>query len=107
MSKGISKLYGFSYKELEENPELFKEFVHPEDKEILIYAQQKVISEKTGIIQEYRIINKSGLILWVEESVTPLIDSKGKVIKTTGIITDITSRKKWKIRLSKWLIMIG
>lgn len=93
VSKGISKLYGLSSEELEKNPDLFKEFIYHEDKEILIRAQQKLLSEKTGIIQQYRIVNRSGEVLWVEESITPLIDSGGKVLRLNGVILDITKRK--------------
>ena len=99
VSKGITNLYGFTREELEKNPDLFIKFVYPDDKEILNHAQQKVFSEKTSITQEYRIVNRSGDILWVEESVTPLIDSKGNVIKTNGIITDITKRKKMEYKI--------
>lgn len=94
VSKRITKLLGFSNKEFERNPDLYKEFIYPDDYEIFTHMRQKVFSEKTGIIQQYRIMSQNGNILWVEESLTPFIDSKGNIIKINGVITDITNRKE-------------
>jgi diguanylate cyclase (GGDEF)-like protein/PAS domain S-box-containing protein len=55
---------------------------------------QEVISAGKQIIFEELIEDSEGNSSWVETIKTPLVDSAGEVVGTTGIARDITERKK-------------
>lgn len=55
--------------------------------------QEVIKSKKRKCVQE-RLSDKEGKVQWIETIKTPIFDSEGKVIGTTGIARDITQRKK-------------
>ena len=69
------------------------------------YAKQKFIealkSDKS-YIREYRIKNRSGNILWIQERGQILCDDSGEIEYVDGVLFDITERKK-----KETLIMLG
>ncbi|WP_078544786.1 diguanylate cyclase domain-containing protein [Litchfieldia alkalitelluris] len=102
VSQGIEKLYGYSKNDFLNNPELWKQVIHPEDKryvegfEVCLSTQE--LKAKT---QEYRIVRPDGEIKWVEEHVTPLFNSLGQVVRLNFIMLDITDRKKVEQELNQ------
>ncbi|MBF0252527.1 MAG: PocR ligand-binding domain-containing protein [Candidatus Omnitrophica bacterium] len=82
--------------EVEPTVEFFKQHVHPED-------QAAVLDRLTGHIEgrlpvyesEHRMRTKSGRWMWVRDrgKITAR-DKEGHPVRVTGVITDITERKK-------------
>jgi PAS domain S-box-containing protein len=70
----------------------FKEFVHPDDLSTVIAAFEHVL---TGLRepQEYRVYDKRGQLYYVRTSSRPLLHD-GHVVGLTGIMSDITERKR-------------
>ena len=54
---------------------------------------QEVMKSKKSKCVEERLADKEGKIKWIETIKTPIFDDEGKVIGTTGIARDISSRK--------------
>lgn len=67
---------------------------HPEDVPIDFENLKK---QRDGVLKEYKIekryIHKQGHIVWVEISVSPLIQSKNNIVCNVGIINDISAKK--------------
>jgi|GEM_PF-427406 len=85
-----TEMCGYTEQELLSQP--FKNFVHPDDFDMLIDRFRKRISGETVPSRySYRISRKDGTLRWVELSVV-IIDWKGAPA-TLNYVTDITDRK--------------
>ncbi len=60
-------------------------------------------SIKNGVVKygEYMRIKKDGSIFWIAGTYTPIIDSKGKIVKILKIANDITDSINQKIELER------
>ncbi|WP_052712083.1 putative bifunctional diguanylate cyclase/phosphodiesterase [Domibacillus indicus] len=92
MSKGSEKTLGIPLKELNENPLLFAERIHEEDRE-KAYHFFGNLHQETVREAEFRIMDKEQS-RWVEIKLSPIKNEKGEIVKTIGVTSDITERKK-------------
>ena len=74
--------------------------IHPDDAYIVI---KKNSDRKRGVASSYEIrgIKKSGELLWLNISGTPVYNNEGIVIGSVGFIVDITGRKKNEEEINK------
>lgn len=85
-------VYGRSVSEFTQDPAIWLEMIHPEDRE----RAHRLLAEiaKTGRIDgEYRIMRPDGAIRWVYTRSRLIRDAKGKPLRIDGTSTDITQRK--------------
>ena len=95
--KGID-LWGYTEQESMSRP--FLEFVHPEDRHLIMENHARLI--KGDLIQqryEFRVVTADGRICWVEINPVP-IEWKGKPA-TLDLLTDITQHKRIEEELQK------
>lgn len=93
VSPACEKVYGLPQQAFFDNPRLWFERIHPDDRERVggEFAQtQKGIPRKW----ECRIVKPSGEIRWIETIVKPTLDEKGVVIRLEGIVRDISERRR-------------
>lgn len=90
MSPVIESIVGYKLSEI--IGKNFVEFIHPEDVPRVKKMFQGIIS---GVVEqdEYRIVSKSGEILWVRTS-SCAIENKGGAAGFHGVLTDITKHKR-------------
>jgi PAS domain S-box-containing protein len=68
--------------------------VHPEDAEETWSKMQAVLSGKASEYDaEYRTVREDGAVRWIHSRAKNIKDSSGKVIRITGIVSDVTDRK--------------
>lgn len=101
VSSNISQ-FGYSPEELISGRILFKDIVHPEDRdrlgqEIRHFADADV-EEYT---QSYRILTRSGEVRWVEDRTSVVRDAQGRKIFNQGIMVDVTPRRRAEVELRK------
>jgi PAS domain S-box-containing protein len=68
--------------------------IHPDDKDRVEAALDKVAPEHPGIQIEYRIIRPDGAVVWLERNSHAYFDDKGNVKRMVGMIVDGTERKQ-------------
>ncbi|MFA4917690.1 MAG: EAL domain-containing protein [Thermodesulfovibrionales bacterium] len=86
-----TRMIGYSSEELMGKP--FIEFIHPDDREMVLDRHFKRLKgEEVPYIYSYRIINREGEIHWVELNAV-LINWNEKTA-VLGFLSDITARKK-------------
>lgn len=69
--------------------------VHPLDRERVRQRAESLFSGRQEEYDvEYRILTRSGEICWVRDRGRGIRDERGKVIRVTGVVTDITDRKR-------------
>jgi PAS domain S-box-containing protein len=82
-----------------------REYIHPDDQEMMLAATKKV---DAGYVYEvdFRIL-MNGELRWLNEKSFPINDERGNTIKNSGIITDITERKRTEAKLLELQDNIG
>lgn len=93
MVGGVKELYGYSFKEFQENRELWYDVIHPEDRRYLDLAVSSLDDENIGEVSiQYRIVHKSGKI----KTVIGTIKSDDRKLNTfySGYLVDITKHKE-------------
>ncbi len=90
------QLFGLEEGEFGGKFEEFLQYVHPEDKDIVIEKHESILEASEGVAFdfEHRIVRKDGETRWVREKAKPVKNSEGEIGKIIGMIMDITERKK-------------
>jgi len=89
----IEKLTGYPKEDFLEKRIAYKDLIHPGDVEHMIKEAAEKTSKPEPFHFTYRIINKKGEVLWVDEFGAAVIKN-GIITHTEGIILDITKRKE-------------
>jgi PAS domain S-box-containing protein len=72
----------------------FQQRVHPEDRNRVDERQARVVHEKVGSSDEFRIVLPDGTVKHVSSSWHTILDGDGELIELIGTATDITERKR-------------
>ena len=95
-SKAIEKITGYTQTDFLSDQRLFLKIIHPDDfrdmKKRLAFlwkSDAQVTSEF-----EFRIINKSGNVVWVRNKINVIRNGDGRIQKIYGLISDITFNKR-------------
>ncbi|WP_293889842.1 PAS domain S-box protein [Flavobacterium sp.] len=87
----IEKLTGYPKNDFLQNKIFYIDLVHPDDLKIVKVEVDELFKSKQKIHLVYRIINKAGHYVWVEEFGEPVFKD-GKIEFIVGIFIDITKR---------------
>lgn len=104
-SKGVFRIFGI-YPDHEISYSDFLACVHPDDRHRILETEE--VSRKTGkpIETEYRIFRENGDIRDIYSIAEPRVDETREIIKLTGIIQDITERKKTENQLQRSRVLL-
>ncbi|MDD4144673.1 MAG: PAS domain-containing protein [Prolixibacteraceae bacterium] len=102
-SDQVYRIFGIQPDEFAGTYEAFIEYIHPEDREMVDNLYNKSIRDgKNGYEIEHRIIQKNtNKIRYVFEKCNHIRDDSGKIVKSVGMVHDITERKKFEIALTE------
>ncbi|HEY6309172.1 MAG TPA: PAS domain S-box protein [Candidatus Angelobacter sp.] len=84
---GIPKVVPLPY-------EQWARLVHPDDRDKVEAAVQRVFREKAHEYMEFRIIRPDGEVRYTYAAGGPVLDQQGNVIRVVGVAADITERKR-------------
>lgn len=96
VSPASKEVFGVSQAELYSSSRNFLKAVHPDDKEWVAERFDDIEMENDV---EFRLLKDTGEVKWVRALTFPIRDHDGRVYRTTGIVRDITSRKKTEQQL--------
>ncbi len=99
----IQKITGYSPESYLEDPNLWRQIIHPDDVEKILEGMRKFYSDPARKFEsfEYRILDNLGNIIWIENKINVLRDKNGKVERVFGVVSDITLSKKAEEELKK------
>lgn len=98
VNQRLSELLGYSINEIVGKRS--SDFLFPGQDAIRKEALEALNSgQKTS--REFKLRRKDGSVLWIISNSSPVIDDKGKLVKTVSLLTDITLRKKAEIKLKE------
>ena len=93
VSESITGLFGVTPREYFDNPNLWRERVHPDDiARIDAWIDQQSQSDKRSI--EYRYRRPDGTYCWVNDQQHWVRDANGEPLEIVGSWSDITARKE-------------
>ncbi len=94
-SDEIYRIFGLQQREFAASYEGFIDAVHPEDRDAVNSAYSASVQEgKDGYEIEHRIVRKdTGQLRYVYEKCEHVRDASGRVIRSEGMVQDITERK--------------
>src|SRR6185369_413294 len=94
ISPAFERIWGRSRESLYANPQLWAEAILPADRERVRAAFATLTGAAPSISIEYRIAQPAGEVRWVHARGFQVRGADDKVIRLTGIVTDITARKQ-------------
>lgn len=102
-SDGVYRIFGCAPQQFAATYEAFLEFVHPQDRVAVDKAYSRSLAEgREGYEIEHRVVRgDSGEIRYVYERCDHDRDDAGTIIRSTGIVQDITERKTMELTLSE------
>ncbi len=73
----------------------FSDITHPDDVDVgLRLASRSFAGELENFSLDKRYVTKSGEVVWIELSVSPIRDEDGRLLKSLGLMQDITERRR-------------
>ncbi len=96
LGDGLKDIFGFTAKDLMENPALLMKYVHPDDIQLLEYSKEEYESIEIFDV-ELRILDNNNKTKWVHIR-SKLREVDGQKLRD-GFITDITDRKRAELSL--------
>jgi len=92
VAPGQTELFGYSIDEVRRDPLLWRNLVHPEDRE-RVFAEdaESNLGDAAEISLEYRMIHADGHVVWVQDEARA-VRTRNKVT-WHGVLLDITDRK--------------
>ncbi|PWG78108.1 PAS domain S-box protein [Pararcticibacter amylolyticus] len=99
LSVGCEKIYGYKVEDFYQNPSLWFEVIHPDDKKRVLKDEPLHMQGKQTLTQ-YRIFHKDGSVKWIEIKVVPKMQN-GELVRVEGTINDITERKNADYEIEK------
>jgi len=73
--------------------------VHPEDRMKVLTPRVERIAGGFAVSREYRIILPDGTVRWVDERTKQSLGASGEVVRRTGVMIDISTRKLAELAL--------
>jgi PAS domain S-box-containing protein len=70
------------------------EFMHPDDVAKNKHSYERLVHEGVPFKLERRFLRKDGSVIWVDASVSPIVDALGKSQSAVAVEVDITGRKE-------------
>jgi PAS domain S-box-containing protein len=93
VSPAYQSVWGRSCESLYERPLSYLEGVHPEDRDRVTLAHERLEwGEATG--HEYRVMRPDGTLRWVWDRGFAIRNESGRIVRLAGIAEDITERKQ-------------
>ena len=94
VSAGYELVWGRTTESLYAHPHQWVEAILPEERERIYAAFGALREDEAKVSMEYRIARPDGTVRWVHDRGFQVRDGAGKVVRLTGIATDITDRRR-------------
>ena len=90
----IPEITGYSFDEFQNvNVEAWLNMIHPEDREHVVDVHEKCFLEGGDFHEEYRLRQKNGNYIYVEDSGVYLKNKSNQVFRAAGAVKNITDKK--------------
>jgi PAS domain S-box-containing protein len=94
VSPQVERILGFTQDEYLANPELWRELLHPDDRQRILGESEYFYATGEPFISEYRTFTRDGRVVWVHDEAVILRDTAGRPQYIQGVRMDITELKQ-------------
>jgi PAS domain S-box-containing protein len=94
VSPGFRRLWGRSTDSLYADPHQWIEAILPEERDRVFNVFARLRENSPEVSAEYRIARPDGTIRWIHDRGFQVRDAAGRLVRLTGIASDITERKQ-------------
>jgi len=94
ISDYLETLVGYPKEMWMNDPQLWLESVHAEDRERVCETMGKIPSKGEFAVEQFRRVARDGRIVWVESRKSPVFDATGKIVGVRGVTVDTTDRMR-------------
>jgi two-component system, cell cycle sensor histidine kinase and response regulator CckA len=91
---GCIAITGYTEHEFMQDPYLWINIVHPDDRSLVKAQAQQLLAEADSVPIEHRIFRKDGIMRWVRNTPVIQYDENGRLSSYDGLIQDITESKQ-------------
>ena len=102
ISPQYEELFGYTPAERQANPTLWRELLHPEDRDRASAAAERSY-ERGGFSEDYRMVARDGRVVWVHDETVLIRDDEGTPLFWQGVLYDITEQKRAEQELAQAL----
>jgi diguanylate cyclase (GGDEF)-like protein/PAS domain S-box-containing protein len=99
ISPEIEAMLGYSPEQWQQNPNLWVDLLHPDDREEVLVNLHQMQKLGKGFVSEYRLVTSAGKTIWVRDRARVVTDNEGNPLFLQGVMLDITSRKQAELAL--------
>ncbi|MEA2166096.1 MAG: hypothetical protein QOK37_4223 [Thermoanaerobaculia bacterium] len=99
VSPAFETIWGRTVESLYDNPDEWADFILPEDRVRVLATFASLVKDTAAIDVEYRIVRSDGEIRWIRSRGFQVRDDFGTVIRTIGIVSDITDQRRAEAEL--------
>lgn len=93
-SDELYRIYGLTREIYTPSYENYLAMVHPDDRERVIEATNRVFHEHVPYSHDERILLPDGLMRYLHTWAHPVLDDDGKLVRLVGVCQDITEQKR-------------
>ncbi len=104
ISPQYEDLFGYTPDERQANPTLWRELLHPQDRDRAVEAAKRSYDEG-GFSEDYRMVARDGRIVWVHDETVLIRDDEGNPLFWQGVLYDISEQKRAEQELAQALEM--
>jgi PAS domain S-box-containing protein len=94
VSPHVEQVLGYTRAEWLDQPDIWTELLHPDDREVLLAAHDQHNESGEPWTREYRLIASDGHVVWVRDQATLVRDEEGQPRTWQGVMLDITAQKE-------------
>jgi PAS domain S-box-containing protein len=101
MSPGFERIWGRPMQVQYGSPANWVNYIVPEDRPRVLEVFAGLTGERRSLDIEYRIVRPDGDIRWIRARAFQVRDAQDRLVRNTGIVTDITERKLGEEKLAR------
>jgi PAS domain S-box-containing protein len=105
ISEKVEQILGYSVGDYMKNPVFWEDHIYPEDRELALGFSSIINKEYKNHDYEYRMITKSGKIIWIRDIASFVFENEKPII-SRGIMIDITVMKEAEMNLKHSLHLV-
>jgi len=94
VSPQVHSMLGFTPEEFAGSPDVWRERIHPDDRERALAGELALLQDGTRMTCEYRIEAHDGRRLWIREEAEAVLDDEGRPALLQGVMYDISDQKE-------------
>jgi len=102
-------ILGYENQEIKFDNDFWEKSIHPDDRKTIIESYESYLAgHSKEFNMEYRIRKKDGSYIWISDQSSLISrDKNGQLLRVTGVMRDITDRKKAELAQQKLLHDVG